>query len=125
MCELPEVACVSNPTARKNHKCCECEGTIAPGDRYQVYGGLWDRRWRTFKTCEDCLALRNDIASKLKPAASMVFGSLSEWVFEARNQPMENVFIYMNIRRKRNAPESPNTWMERLEARFTRGAQPT
>lgn len=46
--------------ARKAHKCCECEDPIKPGDRYEYVRGLWDGYWSTFKTCQTCVAIRND-----------------------------------------------------------------
>ena len=48
----------STPTARKQHKCCECCGPIQPGQQYQLITGCWDGDMASFKTCPDCLAAR-------------------------------------------------------------------
>ena len=39
--------------ARKQHKCCECGGTIMPGEQYEHVRGKWDDV-ATFDTCERC-----------------------------------------------------------------------
>ncbi len=46
-------------TARKAHKCCSCGGTILPNKKYEHVTGKWDGRIDTFKTCSDCLSLRD------------------------------------------------------------------
>lgn len=46
-------------TARKEHRCCECKRTIRPGEKYQRDGGLWDGVFTVYKTCYDCLTVRN------------------------------------------------------------------
>jgi len=45
-------------TARKEHKCFECGRKILPGEKYETASGVWDDRWDTYKTCEDCLSVR-------------------------------------------------------------------
>lgn len=49
----------STPTARKQHKCCECCGPIHLGQQYQLISGSWDGDMASFKTCMPCLAVRN------------------------------------------------------------------
>ena len=46
--------------ARKAHHCCECGGTINPGEKYQRAAGKWDGRVESFKTCLVCARIRND-----------------------------------------------------------------
>ncbi len=119
MCCLPDVFNEWSPKARQPHKCCECRGIIARGEKYQKIQGLWDGRWRTFKTCIDCKELREKITSSIKDQEDWPpFNDLYVTVFEARDQPTDNVMSFMDTRRKRNAPESPNGWMERLEAKL-------
>jgi hypothetical protein len=57
-------------TARKPHRCCECQRTIQPGERYEHAAGKGhgDRVF-TAKTCAECSAIRD----------ALVCGS---WVFE-------------------------------------------
>lgn len=50
---------VSRPIARKAHTCCECRTIILPGKQYTVESGLWDGDFQTFKTCPDCMSVRN------------------------------------------------------------------
>lgn len=40
--------------ARKEHRCGECRRTINPGERYEHVSGLYDGRWDTERTCEQC-----------------------------------------------------------------------
>lgn len=54
----PEFLHDSYPTARKQHKCCECGKTIAPGEKYLRETGKWDDI-KTFKTCTDCESIRD------------------------------------------------------------------
>ena len=44
--------------ARKDHKCCACGRIIQPGEEYERVFGVWDADPGTFKTCNDCLSLR-------------------------------------------------------------------
>lgn len=45
-------------TARKDHKCCECERIIKIAEKYEILKGKWDAKIETYKTCLDCLSLR-------------------------------------------------------------------
>jgi hypothetical protein len=44
--------------ARKEHKCCACRRVIQPGEEYERVFGVWDADPATYKTCQDCLSLR-------------------------------------------------------------------
>ena len=46
-------------TAATSHRCAECAGTIAPGERYEHAWGVWDGTADGFDTCPRCLALRD------------------------------------------------------------------
>lgn len=72
----PAVFNRSDRRARCTHKCYECGRTINPGERYTVESGLWDGEWRTFKTCADCLSVRESMFS------SYLFGTLWEGIGE-------------------------------------------
>ena len=45
-------------TARKPHKCLECGGQIAPGEKYERVFAIWEGDPATCKTCTRCLDLR-------------------------------------------------------------------
>jgi hypothetical protein len=55
----PECFHSSMPKARKQHKCCECNRTIEPGERYSNESGKWEGEFRIYKTCPDCLSIRD------------------------------------------------------------------
>lgn len=45
-------------TARKTHKCYECNHTIWPGQKYEYVVAVWDGIFQTVKTCPDCLSIK-------------------------------------------------------------------
>jgi hypothetical protein len=45
--------------ARKEHKCCECNATIKPGQKYEIATCIVDRGWSSYKTCIDCISVRD------------------------------------------------------------------
>lgn len=47
--------------ARKDHRCCECRRPIHPGEQYQYIIGVWDGEFSTFKTCEQCVGVRESL----------------------------------------------------------------
>ena len=51
--------------SKKDHKCCECERQITPGQEYQRVSGVWEGRFLTFKSCERCADLREALAETL------------------------------------------------------------
>lgn len=61
MCEFPEAYSMVIRTARKRHKCCECRGTILPGEKYHYHSGIWAGEPASFKVCPDCDALRSQV----------------------------------------------------------------
>ena len=66
--------------ARKEHRCCECGETIKKGEKYELVKGLWDGSWSTYKTCEMCVRIRNDVC-----CGSWIYGELRETIWEAFN----------------------------------------
>ena len=46
--------------ARKIHVCCECKREIQSKEEYQVATGKWNGNFNTFKTCKDCLSVRDE-----------------------------------------------------------------
>lgn len=55
----PSVFTEKNPKARKSHTCYECRREIKPGEVYRNETGIWDGDPSTYKTCADCLSIRN------------------------------------------------------------------
>lgn len=102
--DLPDTYWVSHPKAKQPHRCCECRGTISPGETYERYQGVWSGDFSTYKTCTDCLELRSIVTTD-----GWEFGQMYDEVFERDDL----IPVFNAIRLKRGAPESPNRWMER------------
>ena len=45
-------------TARKEHKCIECNEKIKPGEKYHYITQLYDGRWSSLKVCVPCELIR-------------------------------------------------------------------
>lgn len=60
-CDLPDVYDHYERKARKQHRCCECRGTINAGERYHDHRGIWNGEPGQFKICVDCEELRNEV----------------------------------------------------------------
>lgn len=114
--ELPKVCTSSTPRAKRNHRCCECRGTIQAGETYHCFTGLWDGEWSTYRTCSECEVLRGDLCKAMDQDDWPPFGNLYEEVFESRYNGPEFVVRFMTTRRKRGAEPSPKNWMENIEA---------
>jgi hypothetical protein len=54
-----EFYCERRPTARKNHKCCECGSEIIPGEKYESVTMKWCGVICRFKTCNNCLKIKD------------------------------------------------------------------
>lgn len=59
MCEMPTIFNSDTFKARKEHTCCECGGTISPGEEYVRNEGLWVGEWGTYKQCLACNRLQD------------------------------------------------------------------
>lgn len=44
----------THPTARIQHKCCECHGPIFPTEKYHSERGIFDGHFVIYKTCTLC-----------------------------------------------------------------------
>ena len=51
---LPAFTNLTNPTAKKIHKCSECHREIKVGEKYFRDSGKWDDGFFTFKMCSPC-----------------------------------------------------------------------
>lgn len=56
--DAPSAYSRTTPRARKRHECCECRGSILPGEQYERVFGVWDGDWSTFVTCARCIDIR-------------------------------------------------------------------
>ena len=83
MTEYPQAFVSKTRKARKAHTCCECQRTIAPGDRYQHSSGVWDSRPAGYKQCVDCHEImRIAEAHTASYDDNPAFGILSEWFYD-------------------------------------------
>ncbi len=100
----------SNPTARKDHECCECEGTILRGERYHKHWGVWDIEIMAFKRCKTCEEIANELEQerleKWPDADPICFGELMDHVVEA-SPVLLTRFIGNGISRGQTFPQ----WM--------------
>lgn len=55
---IPDFYSVVIRTARKPHRCCECDTEIKPGERHEYATGKWDGEIDTFRTCLMCVSIR-------------------------------------------------------------------
>ncbi len=51
-------------TAAKEHCCCECRRTITMGEKYKTEVTLYDGRIVRYKTCLDCISIRDEFFSE-------------------------------------------------------------
>lgn len=56
----PDFYSSTDQKARKQHTCCECERIIFPGEKYRVETGSWGGKFKIYKTCNDCMSVRNE-----------------------------------------------------------------
>jgi hypothetical protein len=78
-CDLPECALSVVRKAKKLYRCCECNGLIQSGERYQRYSGIWKDGPCAYKTCLDCVSLRCE-TSRDGDECGFTFGELPEVV---------------------------------------------
>lgn len=76
----PEESECHELVAASNHRCCECQRSIEPGEVYEHYKGMYDDKWYTYDTCSDCLSIRNVFF-----ANGYYFGEVLEYFYEFIN----------------------------------------
>ncbi len=81
-CDIsPDFYSISEPVAKKQHRCCECNAPILVGEKHFVCAGKWEGHIDTFRqhyACmEACMIIRDHIEYEC-----ISFGGLREWVGE-------------------------------------------
>lgn len=84
--------------ARIRHVCSECRGWIEPGEVYEKSWGVWDGEPNVFKTCPDCLALKDWTLAHI-PCFCWTYGGLRGEAREAIGFLLEDEQV-------------PGMWME-------------
>jgi hypothetical protein len=119
MCDLPEVYALDYPTARKEHRCCECRGVIRKGEKYYKHHGIWDHEPAEFKVCAECEELRKRADAEVAHCEDMTaFGQLYETVFESRDLALITAYLANCRARGAKIPE----WMVKREAELIAAA---
>lgn len=92
--EYPQAFQSTKRKARKEHRCCECLGTIRKGETYTYVSGIWDSRPSDYKTCPDCTLLRFQIDLTTGPdwEDGICIGGLLEWLQEAETPEFHRAF---------------------------------
>ncbi len=54
-----EFSTTETRTARKPHKCYECEREIRPGEKYEHVAGRYEGEFSVYDTCALCVEIRN------------------------------------------------------------------
>jgi hypothetical protein len=73
--ETPEFYRKSMPRAAKGHCCDECGAPIKPGDVYERISGKWDGVFGGFKTCSQCVKIREWVAAHV-PCVCWAHGNM-------------------------------------------------
>jgi hypothetical protein len=79
--EPPRVYSAKRLKARKQHRCCECRENILVGETYELASGLYDSSWSNFKTCNQCLAVRERAIVEI-PDFCIYHGGLHDELFD-------------------------------------------
>jgi hypothetical protein len=113
MCDYPQAYSLDRPTARKEHRCYECHGTIHIGEKYCKHHGIWDHEPAEFKVCNECEELRKRADAEVAHREDMTaFGQLYETVFESRDLALITPYLANCRARGAKIPE----WMMKREA---------
>ena len=114
MCEMPSCYGHERRKARKAHLCCECHGTIQPGETYHYHHGVWDGEGSAYKVCMDCEALRADCDSDAEHDERTPFEGLSDSIGNMCPTVPEILVRFIKIKRRRGVVVPQ--WMSEREA---------
>jgi hypothetical protein len=82
-------------TARKVHRCCECDEIIAPGQRYRYDVCKWDRQMSDWRTCLPCENLRDWLMQQMKDGKADETSYVDDcgaWIFEHLSIGIQEAF---------------------------------
>ena len=109
MCEMPSCYGHEERKAWKAHKCCECNGTIQPGETYHYQHGIWNGKAADYKVCADCNALRAECDRDARYDECTPFEGLYNSVNGMWTNAPELFVRFVEIKRRRGAMVPP--WM--------------
>ena len=110
MCEMPDCYGCDMRKARKDHKCCECHGTIKRGEKYHYHHGVWCGEAASYKVCTDCEMLRTDCDRDARYDERTPFEGLHDSIEGIREPELINRFAEIIRRRGATLP----LWIEEL-----------
>lgn len=90
--------------ARKNHRCCECGRDIIAGETYNYTSGLWDGKFDVYKTCADCVSIRNEFFSNGWNFTN-VMSDLIEHLYEIDGDISEDCILNLTPRAKQRVAD--------------------
>ena len=93
---LPDPFTSTKRRARKNHKCCECNRVIGPGEHYYYDSGKWDNEWLTFKMCLPCGEILDEFFCD-GFAYQQMTADLYEHIQEVDGQIFENCLSALSV----------------------------
>lgn len=105
--EPAEWSRISTPKARKQYRCYECGAFIAPSDRHEYVAGKWEGEVSSYRTCSDCVSLRQYIQAHI-PCFCWAYGNLfsdaldalREYVHEVPGMAMESGRLIVALQRR-------------------------
>jgi len=94
----------THPKAKKSHKCSECGCDIKPGEGYERVFGKWDGDSSTYKTCSDCLSVR-DVFFCDGFYHGMIWERLTEHICDMRGEIASECLIALTPKARANVCE--------------------
>lgn len=67
--------------ARKEYRCCDCNGKILPGERHWYATGRCEGEWFAARRCDRCTALYEFVKAHI-PCLCVSFGNMIEEIME-------------------------------------------
>jgi hypothetical protein len=85
-CEIAEFYSFSEPVARKEHRCCECDAPISKGEKHFHAKGKWGGKISDYRQHLLCLEACMYIRDYLNGGECICFGGMWEWHCESKWQ---------------------------------------
>lgn len=114
----PEASTTKIRKARKQHRCFECGRTIEPGEKYEYISGIWDGAPSSYKTCLDCLSLR-DVFFCGGWIYGEVWNEFREWLYEGEIEGIEAFLAGDDMRIERLTPTARNMALDMAQTSLT------
>lgn len=106
-----EVLAANKRLARKGHVCCECRQKIEPGEYYWNEKTLYDGRLDTYKTCRDCMSIRDHLICDF--FYERIWETIQEFIDDCPEAiPWAKIGRLTPIARGRVCEMIENTWKE-------------